>query len=96
MRRPDAVLLDERVSEDQEFPHHRRKGDLRRFSLGHESLVRPLEVGIAPDRDYRGHVEQSAHVVPATLDEAASLPGSGLPGHRGESGEAGGTGPGEE
>ena len=54
MRRPDAVLLDERVSEDQEFPHHRRKGDLARFSLGHESLVRPLEVGIAPDRDYRG------------------------------------------
>ena len=38
---------------------------------------------------------RSAHPVPATLDEAASLPGSGLPSHRGESGEAGGTGPGE-
>ena len=95
VRGPDAVLLDERVGEDQEFPHHRCKGDLRRFPVGHESLVRPLEVGIVPDRDQRGHVEQSAHMVPATLNEAASLPGAGLPSHRGESGEAGGTGPGE-
>ena len=85
-------LLDERVGEDQEYPHHRCKGDLRRFPVGHESRVVSREVGIAPDRDAGRHVEQSAHVVPASLNEAASPPGAGLLGHRGQ---AGGTGPGQ-
>ena len=37
-------------------PHHRRKGDLARFPVGHESLVLPLEIGIVPDRDHRGRL----------------------------------------
>ena len=88
--RPDAVLLDERVGEDEELPHHGRQSDLGRLPLGDERLVLPLEVGIVLGRNQRGHEEQPADPVPAALDEAASLPVSGLPGDRSESGEAGG------
>ena len=78
-----------------------RSGRPWRVPPGHRGRVVPLESAFAPDCRQHRHVEQPTHRVPAALNEAASLPGAGLPSHRGESGEAApckrtdGTGPGE-
>ena len=53
------------------------------------------EVGMAADGGNGGHVEEPPHFLPTALDEASPLPGSGLAGHRCETGEAGGSGAGE-
>ena len=50
------------------------------FPLPTSASYLRFEVGIVLDRDQSGHVEQPADPVPAALDEAASLPVSGLPG----------------
>ena len=78
VRGPEAVLLDEDVGEDDEFPHDGREGDLGRLAGVAQRPVLPSEVGVAADRGHGGHVEQPPHLFPAALDEAASLPGPGL------------------
>jgi len=75
---PEAVLLDEDVGEDDELPHDGRDGDLGRLAGVAQRPVLRTEVGIAADRGNGGHVEQPPHLFPAALDEAASIPGSGL------------------
>ena len=65
------------------------------FPLSTSASYLSLRLGLCWTATSAGNVEQSADAVPSALDEAASLPASGLAGNRGESGQAGGTRPGE-
>ena len=86
---PEAVLLDEKVCEEDELAHDGGEGRLSRLSPCPEAFVDGLEVGVEAGGGEGGHVEGTAEVAPAAADPGLALPFSGLAGDRGDAGEAG-------
>ena len=86
---PEAVLVDEKVCEEDELAHDGGEGELSRLSPCPEAFVDGLEVGVEAGGGEGGHVEGTAEVAPAAADSGLALPFSGLAGDRGDAGEAG-------
>ena len=72
---PGALIAQDRVEGDEEFPGDGDEGELGRFARGAQPLIEVPEDAVAAGRDQRGHVEHLAHRRPAA--PAVTLPPAG-------------------
>ncbi len=57
-RRPAALLVEQRISQDGELSHNRGDCDFGRLSGGEKSLI--LDVGVGPDRNQSWRIKHLA------------------------------------
>ena len=88
-RHPRSVLFDQDIGQHDEISHDCGQGHLGGFAFFAQVLLLARQVWIVPNDTEGCHVEYSARSCPAAADKTLSLPLSRLPGHRGQSGEAG-------
>ena len=86
-REPAAVLVEQCVGQHEELAHDDDHRDLPRLSLRDELTILRAQVRVVTGRRQCRHVEQPPR--PAALDEAAALPGAGLPSNGREACQAG-------
>ena len=87
--RPEPVVAEQDVGEQEQLAHDGRQGDLPRLAVGDQPPVLGGQVGIAADGAQRRHVKKPPHPCAAALDAAAALPAPRLARHRGDPREAG-------
>ena len=88
-RKPAAILFEPCVGQHEELAHDGDHRDLPRLSLRDELTVLRAQVRFVTDRRQGRHIEQPPRPRPAALDDAAALPGTGLPSHGREACQAG-------
>ena len=76
---PAAVLFEQCVGQQEELAHDGDHRDLPWLSLRDELTVLRAQVRVVTDRRQGRHIQKPTRPRPAALDEAATLPGTGLP-----------------
>ena len=80
-RKPAAVLVEPCVGQHEERAHDGDHRDLPRRSRRDALTILRAQVRVVTGRRQCRYVEQPPRPRPAALDEAAALPGAGLPSH---------------